>query len=79
MGCVPVVLAWADHVGICVQAERKIDKARSWYGRATVLDPDCGDFWALFYHFEVSFCSPHMISCTCPNQDLGCPTSTLCT
>ena len=41
-----------------MQLERKIDKARSWYGRATLLDPDWGDFWALFYLFEVQMSSP---------------------
>ena len=47
---VPVVLT----LGVATaQAERKIEKARSWYGRASVLDPDNGDFWALFHSFEV--------------------------
>lgn len=40
------------------QAERKIDKARSWFGRAVVLDPDVGDFWALAYALEVKHGSP---------------------
>ena len=36
-----------------LQAERKVDKARSWFGRAVVLDPDVGDFWALAYSLEL--------------------------
>ncbi|KAK9803220.1 hypothetical protein WJX73_005268 [Symbiochloris irregularis] len=40
------------------QAERKIDKARSWFGRAVVLDPDNGDFWALAYALEVKHGTP---------------------
>lgn len=32
--------------------DRKVDKARSWFSRAVLLDPDNGDFWALFYQFE---------------------------
>ena len=33
-------------------ADRKPDKARSWYERAVRLDPDCGDHWARYYLFE---------------------------
>lgn len=33
-------------------ADRKVDKARSWFNRAVTLDPDVGDFWALYYKFE---------------------------
>lgn len=29
-----------------------MDKARSWFSRAVLLDPDSGDFWALYYKFE---------------------------
>ncbi len=29
-----------------------MDKARSWFSRAVLLNPDVGDFWALFYKFE---------------------------
>ncbi|KAK9822995.1 hypothetical protein WJX81_003933 [Elliptochloris bilobata] len=32
--------------------DRKVDKARSWFNRAVLLNPDVGDFWALFYKFE---------------------------
>jgi pre-mRNA-processing factor 6 len=32
--------------------DRKNDKARAWFGRAVALDPDNGDFWALYYRFE---------------------------
>ncbi|CAN0914991.1 Protein STABILIZED1 [Linum grandiflorum] len=28
--------------------ERKVDKARSWLGRAVTVAPDIGDFWALY-------------------------------
>ncbi len=30
----------------------QVDKARSWFNRAVLLNPDVGDFWALFYKFE---------------------------
>lgn len=30
----------------------QVDKARSWFSRAVLLDPDSGDFWALYYKFE---------------------------
>lgn len=33
-------------------ADRKVDKARSWFNRAVTLNPDIGDFWARFYKFE---------------------------
>lgn len=33
--------------------DRKVDKARSWLNRAVTLAPDTGDFWALFYKFEL--------------------------
>jgi pre-mRNA-processing factor 6 len=33
-------------------ADRKPDKARSWFERAVRLDPDCGDHWARYYLFE---------------------------
>ncbi|KAE9448690.1 hypothetical protein C3L33_19396, partial [Rhododendron williamsianum] len=34
---------------------RKVDKARSWLNRAVTLGPDIGDFWALFYKFEIHY------------------------
>jgi len=34
-------------------AERKNDKARKWFERAVVLDPDMGDSWAKLYAFEL--------------------------
>ncbi|XP_020256952.1 protein STABILIZED1 [Asparagus officinalis] len=33
--------------------DRKVDKARSWFNRAVTLSPDVGDFWALYYKFEL--------------------------
>ncbi|WCJ22718.1 Pre-mRNA-processing factor 6 [Euphorbia peplus] len=33
--------------------DRKVDKARSWWNRAVTLAPDIGDFWALYYKFEI--------------------------
>lgn len=33
--------------------DRKVDKARSWFDRAVTLAPDIGDFWALYYKFEL--------------------------
>ncbi|KAI8548554.1 hypothetical protein RHMOL_Rhmol07G0281200 [Rhododendron molle] len=35
--------------------DRKVDKARSWLNRAVTLGPDMGDFWALFYKFEIQY------------------------
>lgn len=32
--------------------DRKIEKARSWFQRAVLLDPDNGDSWAQYYAFE---------------------------
>lgn len=29
-----------------------MDKARAWFERALNLNPDIGDFWALYYKFE---------------------------
>lgn len=33
--------------------DRKVDKARTWLNRAVTLAPDIGDFWALYYKFEI--------------------------
>jgi pre-mRNA-processing factor 6 len=33
-------------------AERKVDKARTWFEKAVKVDPDRGDSWAWFYKFE---------------------------
>ncbi|KAK4284734.1 hypothetical protein QN277_001522 [Acacia crassicarpa] len=33
--------------------DRKVDKARTWPNRAVTLAPDIGDFWALYYKFEL--------------------------
>ncbi|KAJ2753143.1 U4/U6 x U5 tri-snRNP complex subunit Prp1 [Coemansia pectinata] len=33
-------------------AERRPDKARAWFVRATAADPDCGDAWAWWLCFE---------------------------
>ncbi|CAN6333107.1 unnamed protein product [Urochloa humidicola] len=33
--------------------ERKVDKARNWLDRAVTLAPDIGDFWVLYYKFEL--------------------------
>eukprot|EP00191_Tetraselmis_sp_GSL018_P019287 CAMPEP_0177592198 /NCGR_PEP_ID=MMETSP0419_2-20121207/8425_1 /TAXON_ID=582737 /ORGANISM="Tetraselmis sp., Strain GSL018" /LENGTH=893 /DNA_ID=CAMNT_0019083035 /DNA_START=192 /DNA_END=2870 /DNA_ORIENTATION=- len=38
--------------------DRKVDKARSWFNRAVTLEPDIGDFWAMYYKFEVQFGTP---------------------
>ena len=44
------------HVMCCVAglfaADRKVDKARSWYERCVTLAPDTGDFWARYAAFE---------------------------
>ncbi|KAG2447955.1 hypothetical protein HYH02_006984 [Chlamydomonas schloesseri] len=36
-------------------ADRKVEKARSWFNRAVTLNPDVGDHWAQFYKFECQF------------------------
>ncbi|GAB2233747.1 hypothetical protein Droror1_Dr00002976 [Drosera rotundifolia] len=33
--------------------DRKVEKARQWLNRAVTLAPDIGDFWALYYKFEL--------------------------
>ncbi|CAI7927557.1 unnamed protein product [Closterium sp. NIES-54] len=33
-------------------ADRKVDKARNWFGRAVTLAPEVGDFWAQLWRFE---------------------------
>ena len=33
-------------------AERKIEKARQWFGRAVATDPDLGDLWGWWLKFE---------------------------
>ncbi|GKY93659.1 hypothetical protein MPSEU_000333300 [Mayamaea pseudoterrestris] len=35
-------------------SERKTDKARKWFDRAVILNPDLGDSWARFYAFELT-------------------------
>eukprot|EP00898_Chlorokybus_atmophyticus_P005850 jgi/Chlat1/6266/Chrsp44S05860 len=40
-------------VAVLFWHDRKVDKARVWFNRAVTLNPDVGDFWALFYKFEV--------------------------
>lgn len=34
-------------------SDRKNEKARKWYDRAVILDPDLGDSWIQFYAFEL--------------------------
>ncbi|TPX31829.1 hypothetical protein SmJEL517_g04892 [Synchytrium microbalum] len=36
-------------------SERKLDKARSWFQRATKIDPDLGDTWGWWYAFETEY------------------------
>ena len=45
----PAVIA---SVACLFWADRKTDKARSWFARALTLNPDIGDTWALAYKFE---------------------------
>ncbi|XP_047971005.1 protein STABILIZED1-like [Salvia hispanica] len=40
-------------VGKIFWHDRKVDKARTWFNRAVTLAPDIGDFWALYYKFEL--------------------------
>jgi pre-mRNA-processing factor 6 len=39
-------------VAMLFQNDRKVEKARTWFNRAITLNPDIGDFWALYYRFE---------------------------
>ena len=39
-------------------ADRKVDKARSWFNRAVAINPDLGDAWATFYKFEQQHGTP---------------------
>ncbi|PFH56884.1 hypothetical protein XA68_15823 [Ophiocordyceps unilateralis] len=32
-------------------ADRRLDKAQSWFEKALLLDPDCGDSWAWYHRF----------------------------
>jgi pre-mRNA-processing factor 6 len=36
----------------------QVDKARGWFERALNLNPDTGDFWALYYKFECQHGAP---------------------
>ncbi|KAL3632313.1 Protein STABILIZED1 [Castilleja foliolosa] len=40
-------------VGKLFWHDRKFDKARSWFNRVVTIAPDIGDFWALYYKFEM--------------------------
>lgn len=46
----PLVIA---EVASLFASERKHEKARKWFDRAAVLNPDLGDTWARFYAFEL--------------------------
>ncbi|KAG1674074.1 Pre-mRNA-processing factor 6 [Nymphon striatum] len=35
--------------------ERRLTKAREWFGRTVRIDPDFGDGWAYYYKFELEF------------------------
>ena len=35
-------------------AERKLDKARTWFNRSVITTPDLGDHWAHWYRFELA-------------------------
>lgn len=43
-----------------------MDKARSWFSRAVLLDPDNGDFWALYYKFEAVRSSSFILATPTP-------------
>jgi pre-mRNA-processing factor 6 len=46
----PLVIA---AVATLFASDRKIDKARKWFDRAVLLNPDLGDSWARYYAFEL--------------------------
>lgn len=50
-------LSFADPFVICTvarlfHADRKLEKARTWFNRAVTLNPDFGDAWAYWYKLE---------------------------
>ncbi|KAK9950902.1 hypothetical protein M0R45_006368 [Rubus argutus] len=50
-------ILWAASIEMVPRPQRKnqkkVDKARTWLNRAVTLAPDIGDFWALYYKFEL--------------------------
>lgn len=42
--------------------DRKNDKARTWFNRAVMLNPDIGDHWALWYKFEKQYGTPENVA-----------------
>ncbi len=36
-------------------ADRKVDKARTWFNRAVTINPDYGDAWAWYYRLELLY------------------------
>jgi len=47
----PLVIA---AVASLFSSERKLEKARKWFERAVVMNPDIGDSWARYYAFELT-------------------------
>jgi pre-mRNA-processing factor 6 len=42
-------------------SERKHDKARKWFDRAVILNPDLGDSWVRYYAFEMEAGTPDLV------------------
>lgn len=42
-------------------SERKNDKARKWFDRAVILNPDLGDSWVRYYAFEMEAGTPALL------------------
>jgi pre-mRNA-processing factor 6 len=42
-------------------SDRKLEKARKWYDRAVLLNPDLGDSWARLYAFELGTNDPNRL------------------
>lgn len=42
--------------------DRKLDKARNWFGKAIKHDPDFGDAWAWWYKFELAQGTPDQLA-----------------
>ena len=55
-----VHVSWVQPLSSCSGccAPNQVDKARSWLNRAVLLEPDCGDFWALLAKFEAQHGTP---------------------
>ncbi|CAI5976632.1 unnamed protein product [Closterium sp. NIES-65] len=50
--CPGSIFLWLCAAKLEEDLDRKVDKARNWFGRAVTLAPEVGDFWAQLWRFE---------------------------